>query len=274
MNYIKLKDDNYVITDIDKNNLMKNSNRDNILTLAYYDKNDGKCIISGEQNYRKINRNVVNIIKNKKEIMLDIYVENEYFIEKAIKDIIKIGNICKKYNIQLGTSFENKILVANIAKYTNNEKIYREILNSLTAVLYKDKKGKYNYLYDTICDYLDNEFIKKKLCGFKNDKCKVKESSGVTMGCCYHCKNKRFGLLYTNKFQVCEYLKDKRCSAKCITCKLFTCDELEKEGVKYNTNNILLIKCFFNPLQKFIIISSHFTPKEKIMERLLICSRR
>ena len=77
-------------------------------------------------------------------------------------------------------------------------------------------------------------------------------------------------MIYSNKLVLCEYLVNRRCSAKCITCKLFTCDYLEKNGIKFRMNDILLIKCFFNPIQMLIMKCSPFTLKEKILKRLLL----
>ena len=254
---LKLRDNYYI--SMDKANLKNISEDVIILKLNYSNDKEKFCC----------NTKILKKIKSKGALLISINLENNLMIEEAIKDIKKIKEICKKNRIRFGIEMQDKIIVANIEKYNEYEEIYINILHTLNAILYENINDKYNYLYDEICDYLDNEFIKYNLCGFKNDKCKVKKDSGVEMGCCYHCKNKYFGLLYTNKFQLCEYLKDKRCSAKCITCKLYTCSELQKQGIKYNTKNVLLIRYFFNPIQKFIIISSHFTPKERIMKKLL-----
>lgn len=254
---LKLRDNYYINTD--NENLKKVPENVTILKLEYYDTE--KKFSFNEETLKKM--------KSKKILLISIDINNKAMVGEAIKDIKKIKQICKNNKINFGIEIQNKIIVANIENYNENREIYVDILHTLNAILYENIEDKYNYLYDSICDYLDSEFIEKNICGFKNDKCKVKEKSGVEMGCCYHCKNKYFGLLYTNKFRLCEYLKDKRCSAKCITCKLYTCSELQKQGIKYNTKNVLLIKYFFNPIQKFIIISSHFTPKEKIMKRII-----
>lgn len=247
LNYINIKDDYYVIESKREVNF------------------DSENIVEITNSVEKAQR---TNIKDFKEVILKIDMKNKKILGQTIKDIIKIKKICDKSKIRLGKNYQGKNVVAIIE---NNIEDNQEIINIITAILYEDIKEKYNYIYDTVCDYLDNEFINNNLCDFKNDKCKVKRNTKVTMGCCHHCKNKYFGILYSNKLQMCEHLKDKRCSAKCITCKLFTCDELRKEGFKYTTENIALLKYFFNPLQKFIIISSYFTPKEKIMKKLLRC---
>lgn len=60
------------------------------------------------------------------------------------------------------------------------------------------------------------------------------------------------------------------CGVKCISCKLFTCDYLEKKGIKFRIKDILLLDAFFNPIQKYFIKYMVFTPKEKIIRRLTI----
>ena len=70
----------------------------------------------------------------------------------------------------------------------------------------------------------------------------------------------------------CEYLDKNtyKCNAKCISCKLFTCDYLEKKGIKFKIKDMLLLDTFFNPLQKYCIKYKVFTPKEKIIKWLII----
>ena len=76
--------------------------------------------------------------------------------------------------------------------------------------------------------------------------------------------------LIGNKFVKCEYLgEDCKCSAKCLSCKLYTCDYLEKKGVKFNIDDIPYLYLFFNPIQKWIIKTSVYTTKEKIIKKLL-----
>lgn len=76
---------------------------------------------------------------------------------------------------------------------------------------------------------------------------------------------KRLGPL--TKLVKCEHLKeDYTCGAKCISCKLFTCNYLEKKGIKFRIKDILLLDVFFNPIQKYFI---RYIPKEKILKRIM-----
>ena len=51
---------------------------------------------------------------------------------------------------------------------------------------------------------------------------------------------------------------------------VFTCDYLEKKGIKFRIKDMLLLDTFFNPLQKYCIKYKVFTPKEKIIKWLII----
>lgn len=132
----------------------------------------------------------------------------------------------------------------------------------------QDAKNIYETIYDEVCNYLDSEFA-KNICDFQNNKCGEKRNAISCVGCCRHWKNKRLGpALIWNKLVVCEYLKDKKCTVKCISCKLFTCDYLHQKGYQFKIKDIALLK-EFNVIQKYIIKTNTFTPKEKIIKKLL-----
>lgn len=140
----------------------------------------------------------------------------------------------------------------------------------LNAVFYKTREERYNYIYDTVCNYLDSFFYGKNLCDFKNNQCGEKRGTTSYRGCCHHYKNKLLGPLISHNLIPCEYLlNDYTCGAKCISCKLFTCDYLNKKGIKFRIKDIFLLDVFFNWFQKYFIKSMVFTPKDKIMKTLL-----
>ena len=77
---------------------------------------------------------------------------------------------------------------------------------------------------------------------------------------------------YSKALPLCEYLNKESytCDAKCLPCKLFTCDYLQRKGIKFRINDILLLDVLFDPIQKYFIKTMVFTPKEKIIRRLVI----
>lgn len=213
----------------------------------------------------KINLNKIKYVY----IIIDINnLKTKKNIKHFIRFFIKLNKRIKKLNIQLGINNNEDIIIAEFL-HTNeiDKKTYDDIIFSIEAILYDNIKSRYEYIYNKICEYLDNDFIKNNYCDFKDDVCIAKRTqtneNKVTMGCCHRFKH---GLIF-GKLNVCKYLENKRCSAQCITCKLFTCNCIK---VKYNINDMILIYGFFNTIQKFIIKTSFFTKKEIIIKRLLI----
>lgn len=183
-------------------------------------------------------------------------------LNKKNKIFNKIKHINKKVKKEIGTSF--RVIVFN-----NSEEYKKDVFDLIRAikiVLLKSKFDKYEYIYDVACDYLDNEFICKNICDFKNDKCFAKRDFNCTCGCCRHFKH-----FFSNKLVQCEYLIDKHCSAKCLPCKMFTCDEIiKRKNIKYRFKDIFLLDKFFNPIQKVVILMNCFNTKEIILKRLMM----
>lgn len=227
----------------------------------YYDKNNKKF-----EKYIKKNR--------VRKIIIGINLDNikvKKDIKKYIKYLKKLGKICRKYNIKIGIEDEEKgkILSAIIFNYReklniDNVKI-EDLIDSIRIEMLKTKKQRYSFIYDKTCEILDYEFASKNLCKFKDNKCIEKYRTNIICGCCRHYKN-----LFSRKLIKCKYLKSKKCTANCITCKFFTCDTLKKQGIKFNINDFYLINYYFNIFQKFIIKYSYFTLENKIIKRLML----
>lgn len=132
----------------------------------------------------------------------------------------------------------------------------------------KEGEERYSYLYDLICDYLDNEFRTKNICGFHNNLCKRRcdmmerkiEKDTYENGCCHsylHGKD-------------CEHLKPPYgCQIKNIGCKTFTCYYLRKKGYRYRLNQIYLARYFFNARQKFYMENTFFVDKPEVMKGIM-----
>ena len=185
------------------------------------------------------------------EIVLSIDDDKFYKIVKKYKD--KDVIIVLKQN--------DKIIDLENIDYLNDIE-YKWKLYSVIASNIKNIEKRYNYIYDTVCDYLDNEFQEKNICQFKNNKC-----VGVTDG--YHCKESINGCCYGRKRGLCKNFINGKCNIKSISCKLFTCRYLKKNKIKYNSDNIPILKYFFNKRQKTIIEDSIFIDKEEIINKLL-----
>lgn len=203
-------------------------------------------------------------------LRIDFKSFNKQDYKKILKRLLHIKTHAKLHKIELGElqeDFTRKI--GYLINYDEKNEEQKEFILAINAILYKTRYERYNYIYDTVCNYLDGFFYGKNLYEFKNNKCGEKRNTLSTYGCCRHNKIKWLGPL--TKLVICEHLKeDYTCSARCIACKLFTCDYLNKKGIKFRIQDILLLNVFFNPIQKYFIKYMVFTPKEKILRRLMI----
>ena len=212
--------------------------------------------------------NMQKIMKNKVlMIMVDFENIRQEDYKKILKHFIKIKKRVKK--ISIGKDENGKKTIGYIINYDKNNIKQQEFIQAINTILFNTKYDRYEYIYDTVCDYLDGYFYNKNLCDFKDNKCGEKRNTKSTIGCCRHPKIMKLGPL--TRLVQCEYLNKENytCDAKCISCKLFTCDYLEKKGIKFKIKDILLLDTFFNPIQKYYIKYMVFTSKEKIIKRIL-----
>lgn len=209
-------------------------------------------------------------ILKKEKIILKIdfnkFTTKKY--KKILKKLLFIKNIALILKKDFGLNKHTRT-IAYIINFNKEIKIQNDFILCLNAIFFNSRYERYNYIYDTVCDYLDSYFYGKNLCDFKNNICGEKRNTTATMGCCHHFKYKKLGPF--SKLVLCEYLDKKTytCNAKCLACKLFTCDYLRKKGIKFKIKNILLLDVFFNPIQKYFIKYKVFTPKEKILKILI-----
>ncbi len=208
--------------------------------------------------------------KKKRKIELKIDFNAINYDKKSVQKLLrKLARLRKKADW-----FKKSIKVQTMnKKFEDMHKIKNQyeydVCVALRAIEMNDINQRYEYLYDEICYYLDHVCKEKNLCDFKNNKCFAKQNSEVTMGCCHHFSNKKWGILYQKKLIPCEYLSENGCTTKSIGCKMFMCDEVHKKGFKFTVFNVLLIRYFFNFIQKIIIKTSVFEGKEDIMKQLL-----
>ena len=243
---------------------------------------DNNYNIKVVNNINEIPQNTFDITKLK---LMDILKSNQFTFsidfsmihpkqyKKFLKKLLHIKSILSKKQKQIGILEKNKLIIGYLLNYDKNNKLQNDFILGINAIFFNTRYERYNYIYDTVCNYLDSFFYGKNLCDFRDNKCGEKRSvnSNSYVGCCHHYKIKLLGPLIPNNLTLCEHLKeDHTCGAKCIGCKLFTCDYLEKKGVKFKIKDILLLDVFFNPFQKYFIKTMVFTPKEKIIKRLMM----
>ena len=170
----------------------------------------------------------------------------------------------KIYLYRILRLFKMKFIL-KIDKNVNLSKDDKEVLNNIINILNtKTRKEKYNLIYDYTCGYLDNEFINKNLCGFKNNMCacnRAKDKSKQVSSCCEGSKTRK----------ICEHFDNerKKCSIKSLGCKLFVCPYLRKKGIHYPIRKIPYLNYFLSLRQKAICITSIFQDKEITINKFL-----
>ena len=192
--------------------------------------------------------------------------------KSIIKNLIRLRNFSKELNINLNIKLGNsKIYGIILKKETTFE---NDFITTLTALSEQTLEEIYRKIYDNVCNFLDYEFKKNNYCDFINNQCfanREKTSAHSAMGCCYSFKFSQnpFAKELLNNIKQCQYLNCNKCSIKSISCKLFTCNSLQKKGIKYDTHKILLLDCFFNNKQHLILSKNFFKTKEEIISKLL-----
>lgn len=171
--------------------------------------------------------------------------------------------------LKIITKFKHNIQIEYIGKvYTERSLEYpielKEILKIAKILNASSKREKITLAYDYACDYLDEQFINKNLCGFKNDMCicnsqKLKEKQ--VNSCCVSTTTKELCNLFDKK--------NKCCKTKNLACKLFVCPALYKKKIRFPIRKIPYIKYFFNFRQKLVAKTYFFLEKEKVIENLM-----
>ena len=130
---------------------------------------------------------------------------------------------------------------------------YEEVKPIINALNIKKRKPRITYIYDEACKQIDNHYKNKNICGFKNNKCYVQQKlqNGTINGCC----------------RMCMYQGAKGCTTKNLTCKLFTCSEIEKrcKVIKFDDLKILNLLSFKN---RMILKSDYFSKREDVIKDL------
>ncbi len=130
---------------------------------------------------------------------------------------------------------------------------FEELKPIVEALNIKNRKQRITYIYDTACQQIDDHYQNKNICGFKNNKCYVQQKlkNGTINGCC----------------RCCMYQSPKGCTTKNLTCKIFTCSEVEKrcQVIKFNDLKILNLLSYRN---KMILKSDYFSKREDVINDL------
>ena len=125
----------------------------------------------------------------------------------------------------------------------------------------EDRETRYREAYDYICDYFDNKMRENNYCDFIDGKCianRLNKSVNNVDGCCY---NRKEGL--------CHHLVNGVCQNRNVSCKLFMCEYLEKQGVKFALEEVDITKRVFNKKQIRKLKKYYFKEKNEVIKKLL-----
>lgn len=216
---------------------------------------------------------VFKLVKKYNKLFFFLDVNEITDIDSLLKKIIYLFFKSMKNNIVIGENLENEVLYGYVLKAKDeSNRRFETLLDSVFKILDMSDISKiYSYIYDEICDDLDNKFSKCNYCDFSNDMCvaqKLGISAHSTMGCCYmHTYSKIMSV--PKDLGICKYLDGKKCSEKCMACKLFTCKYLRKRGISFSINDYEIYRNFFTKKQCKILKETFFTPKEEVIKLLL-----
>lgn len=133
------------------------------------------------------------------------------------------------------------------------------LIKIVEALNIKDIEKRYTYIYEEMCNILDN--ISHKVCDFKCDKCYGNRSGkcfATINGCCYFHK------------KPCPYLVNSVCQHRSISCKIFICEPVEKKyKFKSKIETYPLLNWFFNNKQKDIIHYSYRQTVDMVIPKLM-----
>lgn len=216
----------------------------------------------------KISRNDLKRLSKRIFLIIKIYDDYNY-IKFVIKSLIILKKLCEELKINIGVSTKNGICIANI----QNESIYfDDIVSAIKSIYMYNEQEQHEFIYDTVCNYLDSKFRENSFCDFKKDKCiasRNRQTFHDKMGCCYSFEYAAFwSTQFIKDVKLCEHMKNKECDTKCISCKMFTCKYLKEKNIQFHTRNILLLDCFFNKKQKLILEQNFFKTREEILQKL------
>ena len=227
-------------------------------------------------NYKKLDLNIFNEylkLDNIHDIEI-INTHNKTRIKRTkIRKIIekKIEHFRKKHK-SIGININNDKYISNVK--TVSKDLDDDISNIVISSIYDTLYDRYQYIYDRVCDKLDENFVVNNFCNFENDVCIAnRDSDNIerTNGCC-HSFLRNFYVEpahSTEELTQCKYLQNKRCQIKNISCKFFVCGYLKKRGIYFDILDNFLLRATMTRKQLEVVHINFFKPEEEILNKLV-----
>lgn len=183
--------------------------------------------------------------------------------EEVLKPIVHSFDYARICGAEIGVIYKDKKILGNSYKLISDLEVV------LKAISFDNMYDRYSLIYDYICDELDKKFINNSICQFENDRCIANRkfyNKDKIMGCCYSFKYN--GIKFSD-IKLCEHLKDKGCTVKCLGCKLFTCEYLRKHGIRFTLEKMAVAKSIFSKKQREIFRTTFFVDKNDVLANLI-----
>ena len=231
-----------------------------------------KKAIYEEKIKKSSNKNQKNIVFFMIEINSNCKMYDGKFINKKLSKIIKYS---RKKKLQIGlisNSTENHYISNIKTAFTDLDE---DISNIVFSNLQKNLYDSYTFIYDKVCEKLDQNFMVNNFCKFENDKCVAnRDTDNIEQdnGCCHSfIRNKNIKAhKTTEELTLCSHLgEDKSCQIKCISCKFFVCQYLKDRGVYLDILDNFLLRSTFSRKQLDVIHINFFKTEDAIVKKLI-----
>lgn len=162
---------------------------------------------------------------------------------------MKINTKILKENYFYIKVFYIKMFFFDVKNEINNDDLDL-IVNALNM---KNRGERVAFIYDTVCDFIDEKMVGCSICDFKKNKCFVQRKNNIDRvnGCCHGCP----------------YQVDKKCTIKNVACKLFFCPAAKKKKKVIKIRNIDIMR-LYSIRQKIICKVDFYANREEILNDL------
>lgn len=132
-----------------------------------------------------------------------------------------------------------------------------EIQGIIKALNIKNKWKRVEFMYDYLCELLDNYYDGKNICEFCDNKCLAQQFKGSTYenGCC----------------RLCKYQSPTGCTSSNLTCKLYYCEKVKSKNNTIEYKDLKMMK-LFSLRQRLIIKNCFFSSREEMLLDLKVGS--
>lgn len=172
------------------------------------------------------------------------------------KKVVKCYRLTKKFAKFLKRKkrdFDGTIYIKNLSKKRNNNDF---MLTSMLTISEAKLNSRFEMAYDCACDFMDLESTMYDMCGFSDNQCAKDRNRGIKReNCCCpaYCKVRK---------------PSQACPGKNISCKLYMCDYVLKNGYCFSPFSLAVLKVNYTLFEKFVCYGCHFKTREKAISKL------